>query len=431
MGGASRADAVGQIVVRAAAWLSLVAVALFAPRPALGDARSVLLLLLGVIALVAVQIVPLPPAIWMALPGRAAFREAAMLAGQPQPWRPWSIVPDATINALSALIVPVATLVLVAGSTATERARLPGVLLVLVTASMLIGVLQFSGSGIDNPFVNDTPGQVNGLLANRNHFALLLAIGCVLAPVWAVLDGRRPGWRGPLAAALVLLFLLTLLATGSRAGLLLGMLALIASLFFIRRALTRELRRYPRWVLPTVVAGVTITFAIVLLLSLFADRAVSVGRVFTLDQGQDMRVRGLPVVWDMVMTYFPAGTGAGSFDPLFRLHEPLALLKPTYFNHAHNDFLEIALDTGGIGVLLLVAAIAWWAIASVRALRLPGRSGPGADMIGSAILLLVLIASAFDYPARTPVIMAVIVLAATWLDPAAKRSTLPSENQHL
>jgi hypothetical protein len=31
---------------------------------------------------------------------------------------------------------------------------------------------------------------VSGTFANRNHFALFMAIGCVLAPAWAVQSSR-------------------------------------------------------------------------------------------------------------------------------------------------------------------------------------------------------------------------------------------------
>jgi O-antigen ligase len=133
----------------------------------------------------------------------------------------------------------------------------------------------------------------------------------------------------------------------------------------------------------------------------------------------------------MIESYFPVGSGFGGFDQTFRLHEPFALLMPTYFNHAHNDFQEIALDGGLPAILLLGAATVWWAIASLRAWR----AGPEAQHIlpklGSAMLLLVFVASLVDYPARTPMIMAMIVIAAVWLARAAPRAALPEKNQHL
>ena len=134
----------------------------------------------------------------------------------------------------------------------------------------------------------------------------------------------------------------------------------------------------------------------------------------------------------------------GSFDAMFRIHEPLALLKPTYFNHAHNDFIEIVLDAGLPGLLILLAALIWWGWASMRAWRSAGKNGTGKSdigksgamlpMLGSATLLLVLIASIFDYPARTPMIMAMVVLAAAWLSGHSDddmEPALPKADHHL
>ena len=128
------------------------------------------------------------------------------------------------------LLLQFLSLLLIATLSEAERAWLPGALLCLVSGAALLGLLQFSGAAIDNPFVNETPGVVSGNFANRNHFALFLALGCLLAPVWAFHGRRQAGWRAPVALGLVLLFALTILAGGSRAGLALGMVALSMAL---------------------------------------------------------------------------------------------------------------------------------------------------------------------------------------------------------
>lgn len=431
VGGASRADVPAQIATRAVTWIVLVLAIVLNDPPALGRVRPVALLLAGAVLIALFQLVPLPPAIWTALPGRGLLTEAATVSGQPQPWRPWSIVPGATVNAASSLVVPVAALLLVAAIRDDEQRWLPGLLLTLVTASMIVGLLQFSGAGFDNPLVNDTPGQVSGLFANRNHFAVFLAFGFLLLPVWMFLDGRSAGWRGPAGLGLTLLLVLTILAAGSRAGLALGILALGIGLFFARHGIRRELRRAPRWVFPALIVAIVAALAIFVLVSVAAGRAEAINRALDGDPGQDMRRRGLSTVLTMIRIYFPWGTGLGSFDPMFRIHEPLNLLKLTFFNHAHDDYLEIALTTGLPGLLLLTGALGWWLYASARAWR--GGSGLPFVMarLGSAMLLLVFLASLFDYPARTPLMMASIVLAASWLARAQARSALPEKGQHL
>lgn len=406
-GGASRADVFGQVVVRGAAWAILVFAAIWAERPNWRRAPAPIMILFSAALLVSVQLIPLPPNLWEALPGRSILTVAAKIAGEAQPWRPIAIVPSAALNALSSLVVPFTILLLAIGLRKSEEDWSVGVLLALVIASTLVGLLQFTGVGFDHPLINDTPGDVNGGFANRNHFALFLAIGCLVAPVWALSGGRR--WRLPVALGLVLLFVLTILATGSRAGMLLGVIALATAVPLARKRLT--LYRAPRWLWPLVLIGLVSTVGLFVLLSVMADRAASIDRAFALDAAQDMRARGLPTVLTMLRTYFPIGAGFGGFDPIFRMFEPFELLKPSYFNHAHNDYLEVILDGGLAGGLLLGAALLWWAFASVRAWR----KKASVEQLGSAILLLVLVASITDYPARTPMVMAVVALSGVWL----------------
>lgn len=422
-GGASRASVMGQVVVRFVAVAMLVVLALFGDRPAIARARPIWWLLFAMAGVALLQLVPLPPAMWQALPGRAMF-EAATFGG-PQPWRPLSLVPSGTINALISLLIPLTVLWLAGTVRPEERRWLPGAILVMMMASCLLGLMQFSGAGLNNPFINDSPGEVGSSFANRNHFALLLALGCVLIPNWMFADSHRARGRAVVGLGAMLLFLLVILATGSRGGLLLGVIALGMGLVIARRNIRRLLRRAPRWAFPAVITVVVALIVGVVVLSVAADRAVSIQRVFDVDAGQDMRSQALPTVWAMTREYFPVGTGLGGFDPMFRIHEPFALLKPTYFNHAHNDLLEVVLEAGLPGMLLLLSALAWWGWATLRVWRGGLRENgidPMLPRIGSVMLLLIVIASAFDYPARTPTMMALIVVAALWLhDPIASR----------
>lgn len=431
-GGASRGDVAGQLVVRTAAFLALMVVFLFGRLPMITHARPVWIILGAAITIAALQLIPLPTSFWYALPGRPFIAEA--VGANPQgAWQPLSLVPGATVNALIALVVPLAVLILTTALSKTERAWLPEIVLILAVVSMLLGLLQFTGIAISNSLVNDTPGAVSGTFANRNHFALFLALGCLFVPVWVFREGARVQWRGPVGLGLLLLFMLTILASGSRAGLAVGALAIGIAGILALSGLRRRLRHAPRWVLPAALAAAIAVLAVFALVSVVTDRAVSIQRSMSVDVEQDMRSRAFPTIWKMVRETFPLGTGAGTFDPVFRSREPLALLKPTYFNHAHNDFIEVALGSGLPGVLLLFAVLAWWAWASVGAWRNVANQRSMLQRLGSAMILLVVVGSAFDYPARTPLIMALMVLAGVWLSgqPDDRVSALPPSRQHL
>jgi len=415
-GGASRPDVLGQAIVRGGAWAALLICALFTRHDAAVAMSAPGRILLAALALALLQLIPLPPDWWRTFAARGELAEISGLVDAPL-WQPWATSPGAAINAAASLIIPIAVLLLMARLRDEEGRWLPTILIVLSGLSLLAGLLQFSGAGLGNPFVNDTPGEVGGFFANRNHFALFLAITCVTAPVWAF---SHPNWSrrlAPIALGIVALSALTILATGSRAGLLLGGGALVLALLLAGRDLRRVLRGRSRWMFPAVIGGVVVVVATFLLFSVAADRAVSVDRLLATEVGQDMRSRGLPIVLKAIATYFPMGFGLGGFDPVFRLHEPFALLKPTYFNHAHNDFLEVMLDAGVAGSALLAVGLFWWFWASVQAWRYGDRLA----RLGSAILLLVIVASLSDYPARTPLIMAISTIAAVWLSNRQKR----------
>lgn len=420
-GGASRADVTGQAVNRFFAWTILIAFALLAPKFEWRRVKPVAMLLGIAILLVALQLVPLPPTIWTALPGRELFTRAAEVSGQPQPWRPLSISPSGTANALGSLVIPSAVLVLCAQLTREQHWRIAELLLILVVAGCVLALVQFSGSRFDNPLINYQRGSVSGNFANRNHFALFVAFGCCLAPVWGFRAAGHDRWKAIVAIAVIPLFLLVILATGSRAGLLLGAMAIAAGAFLVRSSLVREFRVLPRWAAISIVTALVGALAGAVLLSITLGRAIAIDRVFDLAATDDLRSRALPSVIEALLRYFPAGTGFGTFDPVYRIGEPYELLQPQYFNHAHNDWLEIVLDGGIAGVGLLLGAIVWSAIAAIRAWRAKrdGRTLNGAAVVGLTLLAL---SSTVDYPARTPMFMALIIILGVWLNQSPRAS---------
>ncbi|KZY55742.1 hypothetical protein A3736_09690 [Erythrobacter sp. HI0063] len=413
-GGASRADVSGQAVVRFFAWIFLIVFVLFSARFDWRRVKPIAIFLGLAILLVFLQLVPLPPEVWTALPGRELLKGAAEVSDQPQPWRPLSISPSATANALGSLVVPALVLVLCAQLTRDQHRRIASILLGLIFAGSLLALLQFSGANFDNPLINYQDAAVSGNFANRNHFALFVAIGCLLAPLWGFRGVGATRWTAIIAFTLLPFFLLVALATGSRAGVLLTALAIVAGLFFNRDEVKRQLQALPRWA-----AGATVGLAIVLLvgaaaLSFSLGRAVSIDRVFVSNAGEDLRAQALPSVIETLMRYFPAGSGFGAFDPAYRIGEVDALLQPRYFNHAHNDWLEVVLDGGVLSAVLLAAIIIWVGISAVRIWRRKVQNA-GLALPGAFAVVLIMLASVPDYPARTPMIMALLVIAAAWL----------------
>lgn len=416
-GGASRADVLGQPIVRSFAWALLIAFLLFVPSIEWQKIRAPLLLLSIAALLALVQLVPLPPAIWTSLPGRQLLTGAADAAQVAQPWRPISISPSGTSNALGSLIVPGVVLLLGAGLSRHDHYKMVMLILVLLLGSVLIGLAQFAGSSYENPFINSTQGEVAGNFANRNHFALFLAIGSVLA-LGLAMRGQKIRSKTIGAFGVVLLFFLLSLATGSRAGMLLNLIAVPLALLVFRARIRRELEGVPRAIVASAGIVALALSAGAIGMSIKLGRAVAVDRAGQFGGEGDLRSPIWSVVGDMIHRYFPFGTGFGTFDPAFRISEPDSMLGLRYVNQAHNDWLQVILEAGVPGLALLILFTVWLVLAAISVWR-PTKGGESSHILGrcgTVILLLVMLASIVDYPARTPMIMAVVALSAIWVE---------------
>jgi O-antigen ligase len=410
-GGASREDVIAQSVIRTFAIALMIVQILFGRLPEFGRYKVCAVLLLSMMAVALLQLVPLPPAIWTALPGRAIISASPLGA---EGWRPLNLVPDAGWNSFFSLLVPLCTLVLLSCLKTKTVDRLQYLLVGAAIFSSLIALLQAAGSMPDNPLINGNTTDFGGIFANRNHQALFLAIGIVIS--WFL--GFRHGghWRDRrlwLAVGVILLLSISILVTGSRTGAILGVLAIVIGPLGARPKPQRRGR-------PTVshhIIWPAISLAIVcgvLVLSAYFGRAASLDRATTIGVESDFRLRALPTVWQISKTYFPFGAGLGSFDAVFRIAEPFALLEPTYFNHAHNDFLETVIETGMFGPVIFLCA-AGWVVRRTIATFLRSGSSARVGRLGSFIFVLVVVASVSDYPARTPIVMTIVMIAGCWL----------------
>ncbi len=72
-----------------------------------------------------------------------------------------------------------------------------------------------------------------------------------------------------------------------------------------------------------------------------ADRSTSLSRVADNRVAEDLRVLAWPTIQQMVQTHWLIGRISDRFRCLSHLCESDALLQPAYFNHAHNDWVEI------------------------------------------------------------------------------------------
>jgi O-antigen ligase len=132
-----------------------------------------------------------------------------------------------------------------------------------------------------------------------------------------------------------------------------------------------------------------------------------------------------------VLKTLPAGTGLGSFVPVYAAVERTDDAFAGYANRAHNDLAEILLETGLIGGTLLFAFLAWFSrkayLAWFRAGTDESRFQLMLERAATLIAALLLAHSLVDYPLRTTALAAIFaffcaILAAP-ADPSDKESS--------
>jgi O-antigen ligase len=421
-GGASRADSLSQVLVRAVAIVMACVALLMANRTAWRGYGIVLVFIACFGALMAIQLIPLPPGMWTALPGRALLAQAAPLAGLEQPWRPISIMPDATINSLLSLLPGLAAILLFANVPPRHWPPILFLLLGIAMLSGLLGLVQVS-TQLDwlYPYRITNDGTAVGLFANRNHQAVLLAmiyplLGAIAAHLGVT---QREKATSRFMLFMVGLFLVPLiLATGSRAGIVLVLIGILSAILLIHRAPdTRSTRsgilRFPIWIwVSAILAMVALVFV-----TLYFSRGEAVQRLFERDLAEDKRFISFWPMVEMAKIYFPFGTGFGSFPDIFRIHEPLESLGPTYMNHAHNDLLELVIEGGLAGVLLLAIFVGWIVKGAYNAWAPGAETGTGGLLarLGSIFIAMMMLSSLADYPLRTPTLSVLFLLSCCWL----------------
>lgn len=381
------------------------------------------------LGLAVVHLVPLPASLWQSLPGREIIVEIDRAAGLDPIWRPLAMDPPAAQNAFWSLSVPFAALVLAVQLDAGAHRRVLVAVMCMGLLSAIMAVFQLLGdprSGLYLYRITNN-GSAVGLFANRNHQAVFLSSLLPLAAAWI---STRPFYRSapsspsfklPILGFLSLAVLLTvlILVTGSRAGMLTLAIAFPAAIWLIGpggdgspKATMGSVNRYRgRWTI-----GMALMFCAAVAITSYFGRNIALDRLFSTMPGEERRSDVAKVVLDLIETYAPFGSGLGSFQSVYRISEPDQILGPTYPNHVHNDFLEVAMTLGVPGLALVALAGIVAVTAGWRCLK-AARESEAIILGRAAIVVLILLATAslWDYPLRVPSLQVVGVLAAVWL----------------
>lgn len=420
-GGGTRAGLPGDLIAQLAALPVLAAGLRALPWARLSGMQRTALVLAALLVLVAAaQLLPLPWALWRGLPGHADIAAALQAADAAPAALPLSLTPWATERMLWSLLPGLALFVAACGFERRELERLALLLLAVAALGVLWGFLQVAG-GPASPlrFYRPTnPSEAVGFFANRNHYAALLVTAMPLAAAAFVRAWREQARQGArqvlfasLAAVAFALILLGLVIARSRAGLGLGMLALLACLPLSGASLGgwRSARGKALGLAGLVALLLGVQFGLYGVLQRLEQDPLS-----------DARVQFAQVGLGLARGFLPWGSGLGSFTSLYEAAEPAAQRLAIVANHAHDDWLEWLIELGLPGIVLaaLCAALvlyatarAWWRGGDRSDFPLRRAAGIG--------LVALLLHSLVDYPLRTTALMATAaVLLALLLRPA-------------
>ena len=420
-GGASRFDEDQQAIVRIAAILSLAASLWMLDPKLLAERHGLIFAAAAAYLLVLVQLVPLPPQVWAALPGRAPYAAIAAASGTVT-WRPLTLTPDLTLNSLYALLPATAAGLAALHIDSRDRIWLARGVVAIAFVSALIGLIQVAGVGSSLHLYRVTSEDAPvGLLANRNHQAAFLSCALALTGALAGLRRRdvsdpRVGLGAALAVAAVLI--LAVLSTGSRMGLALCALGSLAGVVAYKAAGRRLLPSRPALRL-----GLAAGAALLLIgVGLAAARSGAIERLAHTNRVSETRAAMIEPLLTTAKAFMPYGAGFGSFDSVYRRFEPGALLSTIYMNQAHDEPLQLAIE-GGLAALVLLAGFAlWWAWTATRVLVRASTAQSRALSIGWVTATMILMLSSLvDYPLRTPVLSALFVVACLEMGRASRR----------
>lgn len=369
------------------------------------------LILVGTVTVSTLQLVPLPPSVWLRLPARDFVVTTLNAIGQTPGWMPFSLAPRETFAGL-VYCLPAIGLFFASLSLAPKHRKT--IILALVTIAILstfLGLVQRAGPSVAFLQLYDAPSGM-GFFANSNFQGALLYSSILMMAALSISEivkkTLHPIAIAFFATAFLIIALLGIGTTGSRSAVVLAMAAVFLCVVMLWR---REIQNGTKGSF-----GLTFLAFSLLLFAVSQFGLVGLSRLASADTLNDGRPIMARVTIAAIKDFFPAGSGFGSFVPVYAMRETPDVMLSGYINHAHNDWLELILEGGAPMLILMVGFLMWFAHASFKAWQ------ERADDIGdftvrasAAVVLLLMLHSLTDYPLRTRALMALFAMCCGFL----------------
>lgn len=417
LGGASRDHGMNAPVLNLISTVILLPALLLFEKPQLTRAGWLIAAMIAALVLWnALMLVPIPFALWAELPGREDIASAYLLLDERPDTLPISLTPDESLRSLLGLLPSFVLALLILPVTHRRRARL--FLLFLLTGAIclvsIIGLVQYVGEGralgYFYRFVNE--GFPLGPFANANHFSIFLIAG--LPFVGALIAEARKSetlddHRLPVLALALLATVLIVLGVAlaqSFAGYLLLIPSLMISIMLALSGTRMSLVGRAGGLIAILAAA----FAII---GLYTSPNLQGLIPSQYEGGVGSRSYAAALTIDAIKDFTWLGSGLGSYEEVIATKEKAAEVTATFLPHAHNDYLQIMLESGiagGAMALLIVAMVIWAAITNLL-----GSSGALLSRAAGFSILIVMFHSTVDYPLRTQAASVILIIALAML----------------
>lgn len=304
-----------------------------------------------------IYLIPISVEYWIQLPGHEIYSQVAQWIstnqGSDNVNRTLSLIPYRTEHAFFALIPPLAIFITVSALPKPQKKLIIYFVLLVATGEASLAIIQFSSNNeffyFGIPIIKK--GIALGTYPNPDHFVLLMEISIPLT--FALLThklkyGKKHGRDGSQSliilityAIMIILFLAGAVVSGSRAGIPLAFLSgFLSYLIFMHK---RDSKYF--FVSTSIILVITIGLLSVL------DLAPVINRFITHNPFIDGRWVIFANTWDGIKTFFPLGSGPGTFPDIYRIFQPIT--QSGFVNHAHNDYLELIFEIGLLGIFFI------------------------------------------------------------------------------
>jgi O-antigen ligase len=319
------------------------------------------------------QFIPLPSRFVVTVsPARQLAPDLAGLADGKWIWTTLSISPHDSVLALVRFLAYLSAFLLAAYLFDSGKRKSPLIraLILLGCFEAIYGIVQYL-TGWQKIFTYTKLfdiGEATGTYINRNHFAgflelilpFVLASGFYSFQIWserrqtgldrrASVERSSAGVRSIFYLFLMVIMVVAVIFSRSRSGILVTVFSIV---FIVLLAQVKAKRK--AWML-----GFFLFLGCVLGYGLWIGLDPVLARFELMREPGYLQLEGRIAIWKdtlrLVRDHPLVGTGLGTFGTAFRRYQTNLVEK--YADHAHNDYLEFAADTGLLGAALLFLPI--------------------------------------------------------------------------